>query len=49
LDQLEKDDLVRETLGAHIFQHFVEAKREEWDDYIRHVSTWEVSRYLRLY
>ena len=38
LDQFEKDDLVRDTLGEHIFQHFLEAKREEWADYIRHVS-----------
>ena len=49
LDELEKDELVRETLGEHIFLHFVEAKREEWDDYIRHVSTWEIDRYLRVY
>ena len=48
LDELEKDDLVRETLGDHIFNHFLEAKREEWHDYIRHVSPWEVSRYLGL-
>ena len=25
LDELEKDDLVRDTLGEHIFQHFLEA------------------------
>ena len=35
LDELEKDDLIRETLGDHIFNHFIEAKREEWFDYIR--------------
>ena len=46
LDELEKDDLVRETLGDHIFGHFLAAKREEWHDYIRHVSPWEVERYL---
>jgi glutamine synthetase len=49
LDELEKDDLVRETLGDHIFEHFVEAKREEWLDYIKHVSPWEVDRYLAMY
>ncbi|MGE3520653.1 MAG: type I glutamate--ammonia ligase, partial [Vicinamibacterales bacterium] len=38
LDELEKDDLVRETLGQHLFEHFIAAKREEWHDYIRHVS-----------
>ncbi|MBS1817496.1 MAG: type I glutamate--ammonia ligase [Acidobacteria bacterium] len=49
LDELEKDDLVRETLGDHIFEHFLEAKREEWHDYIRHVSPWETERYLGVY
>ena len=49
LDELEKDDLVRDTLGDHLFEHFVEAKREEWLDYIKHVSPWEVQRYLGIY
>jgi glutamine synthetase len=49
LDELEKDDLVRETLGEHLFEHFVAAKREEWQDYIKHVSPWEIDRYLGMY
>jgi glutamine synthetase len=49
LDELEKDDLVRDTLGDHLFEHFVAAKREEWLDYIKHVSEWEVQRYLGVY
>jgi hypothetical protein len=31
LDELEKNDLMRDTLGDHIFDHFVAAKRTEWD------------------
>jgi len=49
LDELEKDQLVLETLGEHIVKHFVEAKRNEWFDYIKHVSPWEVDRYLGVY
>ena len=49
LDALEKDDVVRECLGEHIFSSFVEAKRAEWSDYIRHVSPWETDRYLKTY
>jgi glutamine synthetase len=49
LDELEKDDLVRETLGEHLFDHFLAAKREEWQDYIKHVSPWEIDRYLGVY
>ena len=49
LDELEKSALMRETLGEHIFDHFIAAKREEWSDYMRHVSPWEVERYLNTY
>jgi glutamine synthetase len=49
LDELEKDTLMRELLGEHLFAHFVTAKREEWLDYIKHVSPWEVDRYLGMY
>src|SRR5688500_18238512 len=49
LDELEKSDLMRQTLGEHIFDHFLAAKRAEWDSYIRHVSPWEIERYLNTY
>ena len=49
LDALEKSELMRETLGDHIFDQFVAAKRAEWDGYIRHVSPWEIDRYLNAY
>ena len=38
LDELEKSELMRDTLGDHIFDHFLTAKRAEWDSYIRQVS-----------
>jgi glutamine synthetase len=49
LDEFEKSDLMRETLGDHIVDHFLTAKRSEWDSYIRHVSPWEIDRYLNAY
>ena len=42
----EKGDLVRETLGDHIFQKFIENKRIEWDRYRIHVSQYELEKYL---
>jgi glutamine synthetase len=42
----EKSDLVRETLGDHIFQKFIENKKIEWDQYRTHVSQYEIDRYL---
>jgi glutamine synthetase len=49
LECLEKDALMRDALGEHIYERFVEAKREEWQDYIGKVSAWELERYLGLY
>ncbi|MCX7815946.1 MAG: type I glutamate--ammonia ligase [Syntrophales bacterium] len=42
----EKSALVRETLGNHIFEKFIENKRVEWDRFRTHVSQFEIERYL---
>jgi len=49
LDLLEKDDVITGALGPHIYARFVEAKREEWQEYIGKVSQWELERYLSVY
>src|SRR3954471_7740396 len=46
IDELESDPVIRDALGDHVFSHFVEAKRAEWDEYRTQVSDWEVERYL---
>src|SRR5258706_879400 len=33
LEELEKDNVIREALGAHIYERFASAKRLEWEDY----------------
>ena len=35
-----------EALGDHVFARFVDAKRQEWDDYRLQVSPWEHERYF---
>ncbi len=42
----EGSALVRETLGDHIFEKFIENKKLEWDNYRIHVSEYEVKTYL---
>jgi glutamine synthetase len=42
----EKSELVRETLGDHIFEKFIENKKIEWDQYRTHVSQFELEKYL---
>jgi len=43
---MRKSALMREVMGEHIFQHFIDAKAEEWSDYISQVHGWELRRYL---
>jgi glutamine synthetase len=44
--ETEKSALVREVLGDHIFNKFIENKKIEWDKYRTHVSRFEIERYL---
>lgn len=49
LGAMKKDPLIREALGDHIYQHFVEAKTKAWEEYNAEVHPWEVDRYLARY
>jgi glutamine synthetase len=46
---LEKDEVVKDALGAHICEQFITAKKAEWSDYIAAVHPWEVDHYLTKY
>jgi len=46
LDEFEKSELMRETLGSHVFPHWVYIKRKDWDDYRVHVTDYELEKYL---
>jgi glutamine synthetase len=46
VEELERDTVIQEGLGEHVFERFVEAKREEWSDYRSQVTQWELERYL---
>ncbi len=49
VDALERDKLMRATLGEHIFSQYVRAKRQEWHEYIAQVHQWELDSYLKRY
>ena len=42
-------DVVKEALGEHLTERFLEAKREEVAQYNLQVSRWEIDRYLGRY
>jgi glutamine synthetase len=43
---MEGSALVREALGADVFEYVLRNKRAEWDDYRKQVSAYELDRYL---
>ncbi|MBE3591583.1 MAG: type I glutamate--ammonia ligase [Thermoanaerobacter sp.] len=46
LNELEKDEVIKEALGNHVYTKFLEAKRAEWDEYKIYVTQWELDQYL---
>ncbi len=46
LDELEGDEVVRNSLGETLYDAFMRAKRTEWDEYRIFVTDWEKQRYL---
>jgi len=46
LDELKKDKLMEEVLGAHLFERYVDVKTKEWDEFKKQVTTWEIDTYL---
>ena len=43
---MESSDLMRETLGDHVFEWFLKNKKREWARYEQHVSRYELEEYL---
>lgn len=46
LQDLEKDEVIKNALGPIMYEAFMRAKMEEWEDYRIKVTDWEVARYL---
>ena len=49
IHELEHDRLFHDQLGADFLQEFIDLKHMEWVEYQRHVSDWEIQRYLEFY
>lgn len=49
LQEMEKDEVVQEALGPHIYQRYRDAKLQEWDDYRLEITEWELRRYLGIF
>ncbi len=49
IEELEKDELICQTLGEHVVEQYTQGKRKEWDAYRTYVSDWEIQKYIVTY
>lgn len=49
INELMKDEIIKDTLGEHVFNNFVKAKKIEWADYMSTVHSWEINKYFTMY
>jgi glutamine synthetase len=49
LSQLEKDGVLKEALGEDFTSYYIRVKGEEWRQYQRSVSEWELEKYLPVF
>ncbi|HEY4462715.1 MAG TPA: glutamine synthetase, partial [Streptosporangiaceae bacterium] len=46
INVMQDSELAAETLGEHVFDFFLRNKRDEWNEYRRQVTEYELDRYL---
>ena len=44
----EKSDLVKRALGEKVFEYFIRNKKDEWSEYSRQVTEYELNKYLAI-
>ncbi|HRF70159.1 MAG TPA: type I glutamate--ammonia ligase [Candidatus Pelethenecus sp.] len=49
IEEFKKDRVIQEAMGEHVSTKLIEAKTIEWNEYRRHVSVWEIQKYLNKY
>ncbi len=49
INLMKESQMVKEVLGEHIFDKYIEAKTNEWEDYRKVVTEWELGLYLNRY
>jgi len=48
IEEFRKSKFMRETLGEHAFNKYLEIKTAEWNDFQRSITDWEQTRYKDL-
>jgi len=48
IEEFRKSKLMRDTLGEHAFNKYLEIKTTEWNEFQRSITDWELTRYKDL-
>jgi glutamine synthetase len=49
IEELRGNSVIQAAMGQHVYERYVEAKSQEWDDYRVYVTRWEIDRYINTY
>ena len=49
LAEMQTDPLIKEALGEHIYERFLDGKTQEWDEFRMQVTPWELEKYLPIF
>ena len=49
LKSLANDEVIKSSMGEHLYNSFMEAKTREYASYRQHVSDWERQHYMEQY
>ena len=49
IEALKQNEVIKNTLGEHIYPRCIEAKTIEWNNYRMQVHQWELDSYLTVY
>ncbi len=49
IEEMKADPFMREVLGDHAYEKYIENKVQEWSEYKAQVSDWEIGKYLYRY
>lgn len=45
---LKEDEVVKEALGPHILEKFIQHKEREWDEFRTQITEWEIHKYIKM-
>jgi glutamine synthetase len=46
IDEMERDSIIKKSLGKRMFEYFVRAQKADWREYRIRVTDWERERYF---